>query len=286
MEANKQPTIGLVMKSLRAEFFQAMQKGAEEYTAQQDHYRLITAGTDTQTEIEQQIILVDKLVEQGVDALVVVPIDSKALVAPVVRAVRRGITVVNIDIRLDEHMLRAEGIDLTYVGPDNQTAAYTVGEMLASRLHARDKVIIIEGLPVAENAQERKAGFEKAIASAGLVLADSEPANWETSTAEEVFTRLYRKHPDIKGVFCCNDAMALGVINVMRKSGLTPGQIPIVGFDNDDAMQALLGEGWLLATIDAYGSQMAVQGIEYALQIINGRLGGGIHSTPFKLIYR
>lgn len=284
MEINQPLTIGLVMKSLRAEFFQAMQKGAEEYTARQNRYRLISVGTDTQTEIERQVELVDELAEQGVDALIVVPIDSKALVAPVARAVRRGITVVNIDIRLDEAMLKAEGINLAYVGPDNLTAARTVGKTLASRLAVGEKVILIEGLPVAENAQQRKAGFEQAIVSAGLFLADSVPADWETQTAEEVFALLYKRHPDIKGVFCCNDAMALGAINVMKRLGLTPGEIPVVGFDNDEAMQPLLNEGWLLATIDAYGSQMAVQGIERALQIIDGAPGGGVHSTPFDLI--
>lgn len=277
-------TIGLVMKSLQAEFFQAMQRGAEEHTARQERYRLIAVGTDTQTEIERQIVLIDELIAQGVDALVVVPIDSKALVAPVARAVRKGITVVNIDIRLDEALLETEGISLTYVGPDNLSAARTVGNALATRLQPGDEVLLIEGLPVAENAQQRKAGFMEAIAAAGLTLAGSAPANWETKTAEEVFAGLYASHPKTKAVFCCNDAMALGVINVLKREGMPPGQIPVIGFDNDETMQPLLQEGWLLATIDAYGSQMAVQGIEYALQIMDGMPGGGVHSTPFELI--
>ena len=286
MEESKPLRIGLVMKSLLAEFFQTMQKGAEEYTARQHRYCLITVGTDTQTEIERQTALVDELTAQNVDAMVIVPIDSKALVAPVARAVRKGIKVVNIDIRLNEALLKAEGIDLTFVGPDNLAAACAVGEMLASHLQAGDRVLVIEGLPVAENAQQRKTGFEQAIASAGLVIAGSAPANWETKAAEEVFTSLYKQHPDIKGVFCCNDAMALGVINRMKQAGLKPGEIPVVGFDNDDAMQSLLQEGWLLATIDAYGSQMAVQGIERALQIIDGQPEGGVYNTPFDLIVK
>lgn len=279
-------TIGLVMKSLQAEFFQTMQQGAEDYTARQNRYRLITAGTDTQTEIDRQIALVDELADQGADALVVVPIDSKALVAPVVRAIRKGVKVVNIDIRLDEEMLKSEGISLTYVGPDNLSAARDAGNALASHLHRGDKVLLIEGLPAAENAQQRKTGFALAITGAGLNLVGSAPANWETTTAEEVFTRLYATHPDIKAVFCCNDAMALGVINVLKTQGKRPGEILIAGFDNDAAMRPLLEEGWLTVTIDAYGSQMAVQGIEYALQIIDGMPEGGIHGTPYTLIQK
>lgn len=281
---NKLLNIGLVMKSLQAEFFQNMQQGAETYAARQNRFRLHAAGTKTQTEIEQQIALVDELANHGVDAMVVVPIDSKALVAPVVRAVRKGITVVNIDIRLDEDMLHKEGIDLTYVGPDNYRAAYDAGMEVASHLKRGDKVLQIEGLPVAENAQQRKAGFEQAIQTAGLNLAGSEPANWETDMAKDVFRQLYATHSDAKAVFCGNDAMALGVIQELKQLGKKPGEILVAGFDNDAAMQPLIQEGWMQATIDAYGSQMAVQGIEYALRIIDGEPSGGIHSTPYTLI--
>lgn len=281
---NKLLNIGLVMKSLQAEFFQNMQQGAETYAARQNRFRLHAAGTKTQTEIEQQIALVDELANHGVDAMVVVPIDSKALVAPVVRAVRKGITVVNIDIRLDEDMLHKEGIDLTYVGPDNYQAAYDAGMEVASHLKRGDKVLQIEGLPVAENAQQRKAGFERAIQTAGLNLAGSEPANWETDMAKDVFRQLYATHSDAKAVFCGNDAMALGVIQELKQLGKKPGEILVAGFDNDAAMQPLIQEGWMQATIDAYGSQMAVQGIEYALRIIDGEPSGGIHSTPYTLI--
>lgn len=286
MKTEQKLTVGLVMKSLQADFFKDMQQGAETYAAQQNRFKLISAGTNSQTEIEQQIAIVNQLVEQNVDAIVVVPIDSKALVPPVVQAIKKGITVVNIDIRLDEQMLQSEGIDLTYVGPDNFTASQTVGKELSKLLDKGDKVFLIEGLPVAENAQQRKAGFESAISEAGLYLAESVPANWETDTAEEIFATLYKKHPDVKGVFCCNDAMALGVIKALKSQGVKPGMIPVVGFDNDVAMQPYLSEGWLLATIDAYGSQMAVEGIRYAMQIIDGLPSGGIHKTPFTLIKR
>ena len=277
-------TIGLVMKSLNAEFFKSMQKGAEHFSASHDEYRLISVGTDSQTEIEEQIALIDKLVDEGVDALVVVPIDSKALVAPVVRAISRGVIVVNIDIKLDEDMLSAAGVNLTYVGPDNFTASYELGSRLSSCLNPGDKVVMIEGLPVAENAKERKAGFVKAIDERGLLLADSRPADWETYKAADVFRQIYDEHSDIKAVFCCNDAMALGVIDVLKSYGKEPGAVKVIGFDNDEAMKPLMNEGWLYGTVDAFGSQMAVEGIKQVLRTIEGLKGGGVYSTPYEII--
>jgi ribose transport system substrate-binding protein len=270
------------MKSLQAEFFQEMKKGALAFAATHDDFELITVGTNSQTEIDRQIELIDNLIQQKVDALVVVPIDSKALVPVVVKAVKAGIKVINIDIRLDETLLAQNGIELTYVGPDNATASKMVGDVLAEKVGRGAKVILIEGLAVAENAQQRKAGFLKSIEENGLQLVASEAADWETDKAEEVFSRLYAAHPDIDGVMCSNDAMALGVIKVLENDAKA-GKIAVVGFDNDASVQPLLENGKMLATIDAYGSQMAVEGIQYALKVVGGMENRGSFATRFTL---
>lgn len=280
---DSKPVIGLVMKSLQAEFFQEMKKGALEFARQQNGFELITVGTNTQTEIDLQIELIETLIQRQVDALVVVPIDSKALVSVVVKAVKAGIKVINIDIQLDEELLRRSGVELTYVGPDNETAAKTVGDVLAHKLGRDAKVIVIEGLPVAENAQQRKQGFLKAIAENGLNMVASEAADWETEKAEQVFVKLLTQHPDVDGVMCGNDAMALGVVKILQQNGMD-GKVQVVGFDNDASVQSLLKSGVLLATIDAFGSQMAVQGIQYALKVLDGMENKGKYTTAFKLI--
>lgn len=69
-------------------------------------------GTATQTEVEEQVDLMYSLIHQQVDAIVLVPIDSKALVQPVVEAVRKGVPVINIDIRLDTQLLEQAGVEV------------------------------------------------------------------------------------------------------------------------------------------------------------------------------
>jgi ribose transport system substrate-binding protein len=155
----EKPIIGLVMKSLEAEFFQEMKKGALAFAEQENSFHLVTVGTSTQTEIDLQIELVEKLIVEKADAIVLVPIDSKALVPVTAKAIQAGIKVINIDIQLDGELLQQAGVELTYVGPDNKTASKTVGDVLARKLGMGAKVILIEGLSVAENAQQRKAGF-------------------------------------------------------------------------------------------------------------------------------
>jgi ribose transport system substrate-binding protein len=281
----KKPLIGLVMKSLQAEFFQEMKKGALEFARNQSTFKLITVGTSSQTEIKLQIQLINSLIEKKVDAMVVVPIDSRSLVPVIVKAAKSGIKVINIDIRLDEELLQQNGIELTYVGPDNLIASQMVGNVLTKKLKPGSKVILIEGLKVAENALQRKQGFLRAITEHKLNLVASEAADWETDKAEEVFKRLYAENPEIEGVMCSNDAMAIGVIKVLEKYGKA-GKVLVVGFDNDASAQPLLKSGSLLATIDAFGSQMAVKGIEYALKVLGGMENKGSYATDFKLIIK
>lgn len=276
------PVIGLIMKSLQAEFFQEMERGACSYAKQNPAIKLITEGTNTQTEIDLQIGLIEQMIADQVDALVVVPIDSKALVPVVVKAVRAGIKVINIDIRLDEALLAENGVELTYVGPDNFTAAYQVGQVLVGQLKPGSKILMIEGLQVAENAQQRKAGFLKAIQEGGMELVGSAPADWETFQASIAFMKLFAAHPDTDAVMCCNDAMAMGVLQVLEEKGLA-GKIPVIGFDNDASVQNYLASGAMLATVDAFGSQMAVEGIRFALKVLGGMENKGSYSTPFEL---
>jgi len=280
---NQIPVVGLVMKSLQAEFFQNMKKAAVEYADKRGDLELKAVGTESQTEIEKQIQLVEELIDQGVNALVVIPIDSKALVAPVVKAVRADIEVINIDIMLDKKLLNMHHIELVFVGPDNEMAAKTVADVLARELGKRGKVIILEGVPGAINAQQRKQGFIKSIEEFGLNLLASETANWETEQAEAIFSELWQKYPDVEGVMCSNDAMAIGVINVLEAAGKTR-KIKVIGFDHDKSARPLIKEGKLLATIDCFGSQMAVLGIDYAMRALSGENHKGWIKTKMELI--
>ena len=283
--SNKLPVVGLVMKSLDAEFFQDMKKGAIDYTEKRGDLELIPVGTENQTQIEKQIQLVEEFIKQGVDAIVVIPIDSKALVPPVVKAVKAGIEVVNIDIMLDEDMLKEHDIELVFVGPDNETAAKAVGDVLAKELGKNGKVIIIEGVPAAMNAQQRKQGFLKSINEYGLDLLASGVANWETDQASSAFSSLFQQNPDVQGVMCANDAMALGVLKVLEAEGKA-GEIKVIGFDNDDSVGPLINNGKMLATIDCFGSQMAAEGINYAMRALQGEKHKGWIKTKMELIVK
>jgi ribose transport system substrate-binding protein len=274
--------IGLVMKSLNTDFFRAMTEGATEYATQHPEIELICVGTNAQTEIKEQIELTRQLIAKKMDAIVLVPIDSNELTAPAIEAVKAGIKVVNIDIKLEEKTLRDAGVEIPFLGPDNYTAAYEVAQRLSKQLSPGDKVAVLLGIMGADNASQRANGFMKSFREHRLNVTAFASANWETDQAESIFDSMIDIHPGLKAVFASNDAMALGALHVMERRNHF---LPIVGFDNDASMKPYLESGKLVATVDIFSPKMAVYGIEYAVKMLRGEApSSGEHTTPYQLI--
>jgi ribose transport system substrate-binding protein len=282
--AEGKPRVALIMKSLANEFFLTMENGAKAHQrAHAADYDLLANGIKDELDVSRQIDLVEQMVAQRVNAIVIAPADSKALVPVCKKAQAAGITVVNIDNKFDDAVLAASGAKFPFVGPDNRKGAKAVGDCLATKLKAGDKVVIIEGAPNAFNGVQRKLGFEDAMQAAGLNIVSSQSGYWETDKANQVVAALANEHPDVKAVLCANDSMALGAVAALRVAGKLD-KVLVVGFDNIAAMQQLLKEGKVLATADQHGDRLAVFGIEYALEMLKTKQAPADRETPVDLI--
>ena len=265
---DKKPKIALIMKSLANDFFSSMAKGAESHQqAHSDEYDLVVNGIKDERDLSRQVALVEEMVSSGVDAIVIAPADSKALVPALRRAREAGVVVINIDNKLDAEILQTEQISIPFVGPDNQAGAKKVGDYLATKLKAGDEVIVLEGIRTSFNGTQRRLGFEAAMKAADIKIADSQSAQWEMSMANTLASSMLSEHPNVKAILAANDSMALGALAAVRNSGKA-GEVAIVGFDNIPAVQQAIKEGQILATADQHGGELAVFGIEHALRLI------------------
>lgn len=285
--SNGKPRVALVMKSLANEFFATMAEGAKQHQlANSATYDLVVNGIKDERDLSRQVALVDEMVASGVAAIVIAPADSKALVPTLRRAMKAGVVVVNIDNRLDQQVLQQEQLRIPFVGPDNRKGAEAVGKYLASKLTAGDEVAILEGIKTSFNAQQRYLGFNDALSAAGLKVVASQSAQWETSQANTLAASMLSEHPQLKAILAANDSMALGAAAAIKAAGKT-GQVLVVGFDNISAVQQAIREDKILATADQHGDQLAVYGIEYALQLLANRDSElADRETPVDLIHR
>jgi len=279
------PEIALVMKSLANEFFKTMADGAEAHHAKNvDRYDLIINGIKNETDLGQQVNLVEQMIARGVDALVIAPADSKALVPVLKRAREAGILVVNIDNQLDREAMAQAGLVCPFVGPDNREGAREAGRVLAKHLEPGDPVAIIEGVPTAFNGQQRRMGFIDAMEEAGADIVSIQAGNWEMAPANTFASALLIRFPDLKAILCANDSMALGAVAAINSAGRT--EVKVVGFDHISAIQPMLEDGRVLSTVDQHADKLAVFGIETALQVLSGEGQPEDRSTPVDVITR
>ncbi|MDP9044215.1 MAG: sugar ABC transporter substrate-binding protein [Pseudomonadota bacterium] len=265
------PRVALVMKSLANEFFQTMQEGAKAH--QKEHaadYTLITNGIKDETDTAAQIKIVQQMLVEKVDAIVIAPADSKALVPVLKEAADKGVIVVNIDNKLDEAALKEKSLVVPFVGPDNRKGAKLVGDYLGAQLKSGDKVAILEGVSTTFNAQQRTAGFQDAMKAVGASVVSVQSGQWELDKANTVASAMLREHPDLRAILAGNDNMALGAVAAVKTAGKT-GKVLVVGYDNISAIKPMLGDGRVLATADQFGAKQAVFGIETALKAIKDK---------------
>ena len=278
------PRVALIMKSLANEFFKTMEEGAvAHHKGHSDEYDLVVVGIKNEEDVAKQIDIVELMTAQGVDAIVIAPADSKALVPVCKRAMDAGIIVVNIDNKFDAEVLAERGVKIPFVGPDNRKGARLAAEHLAKRLKAGDKVAILEGVPNAFNGIQRKLGFEGVMKAWGMNIVSSQSAYWEMAKAVPIVSALVTEYADLKAVLCANDSMALGAVSALNAAGKAD-QVLVIGFDNILAVQELLKKGKILCTVDQHADKLALYGIEYALEMLKGKGTPADKETPVDLI--
>lgn len=191
-------------------YFDTLRRSLEN-TLGENEYRLISKnpGSDAQVQAAQ----LQELMDEGVDAVFLCPVDWEA-VTPALEALQEtGIPVINIDTQVKE-----ESLTKAYIGSDNRNAGYVCGEDLKKRCPGGGKILLLE-CPSINSINERITGFEQAIANAGFEVLDRADVNGGKEKAKEAMGEFLEKYPKIDAVMCGNDQVALGALEAVKESG-------------------------------------------------------------------
>ncbi len=263
-------SIALVMKASSNPFFAKMGEGAQK-AADSLAVPLLVATIPQETDINGQIAIVENMIVQGVDAILIAPADSKAIVNVLKKAQDQGILIFNLDNRIDAATAAGAGLTLAcYVGVDNEEGGRMAGAYLVSLMSGSGQAAMLEGIRGVDNAEARKRGFLQAVAGSAVNVVASQSANWAQDQGLDVFANMLQANPNITGLFCANDMMALGAIQAIEQRGLT-GKIHVTSYDNLQAARTAIMQGTLHATIDQHPEQMGYWGVVLAVQGLAGQ---------------
>jgi ribose transport system substrate-binding protein len=195
--------------------------------------------------IEEQTRLVEDWIVKKPDGFVFVPVDYKALVPTVQRAIDAKIPV----SMYSNNMPDVKGA-VTYCGSDDEIIGYEVTKFLFDKMGGKGKIVHIDGVPAAITAQQRKAGFERALKETpGIELLTSQPGQYRRLPAVQVIENVMQRFPQIDAVVCANDDMAVGVVEAMTSAGRA-GKTLVTGVDVIADAATLIRDGRLFASAD------------------------------------
>ncbi|HOI93970.1 MAG TPA: substrate-binding domain-containing protein [Syntrophobacter fumaroxidans] len=224
--------IGAILITLANPFWVTVKEGYEN-TSKELAVTIDVQAAPQENSIAGQLDLLENMVVKGYDALTVHAITPQNVIPGLAKARAKGIPVVT-DKRVDIKAAREAGADPIEIAlVDFYGQGRTGGAFLAARVKAGGggRVAFIEGLPGAPQSEARKNGAIEAFkAEPSVNLVAVQPGNWDRMKAYSVASNLLQAHPDLKGIMCANDVMALAAVEAVEAAG-KQGRVAVVGID-------------------------------------------------------
>jgi ribose transport system substrate-binding protein len=246
------------------EFYITMGCGAQE-AARKAGAELDITGPD-EFAADQQTPVLNAVAAKSPDAILIAPTDTKAMFAPVQQAAETGAKIILVDTTLED-----PDVAESQIASDNLEGGRLAGEELIKLIGGEGKVMVENVNPGISTTDQRQQGFEEAIEGEegieylGTQFNDDDPAK----AAAQVKAQL-AKDPDLKGIFATNLFSAEGSANGLREAGKL-GEVKMVGFDAGPAQVEQLEEGLVQALIAQKPADIGRQGVEQAVNAIEGR---------------
>ncbi len=180
--------------------------------------------TDAADSSSRQIQDVRRLLDYGIDLLIISPTEAEGL-TPIVAEAYHRIPVILLDRSV-------EGYDYTlFIGPDNRLIGKQAGQYVVDLLgRGGGKVVEILGRSGSPPVLDRSLGFREAIEKAGnITVVDTIIADWLRDKAEDELMAWFRSHEPVDVIFAQNDAMAYGAFRAAERAGISG--VEFVGID-------------------------------------------------------
>ena len=262
--AQKPLRMGLIVKNLVNPFWVYMRQGAE-VAAKKYGVELTTYAPTKPDNVEEQIRIMEDLIQKKVDAIIIVPADSNGIVPGIERA-----NAANIPVALANSNAFG-GKVITFTGVENYAGMVQVAEYMVKKLGGKGSVVILEGVPGAQTAMDRKQAADDVLKKyPDIKVLASQTALNQRGEGMSVMENLLQRFPSIDAVFGTNDEMALGAVEALDAAKRLDKTM-VSGFDcNNDAVLAI-SQGRMVVTLDQQPGEQAASALEAAVQFLQGK---------------
>ncbi|MCO1653559.1 substrate-binding domain-containing protein [Pseudonocardia humida] len=266
-EPGEQVTIGFSAPAADHGWIAAIANNAQ---AQADQYPDVTFSPVNPTnDIAQQIAAVQTLINQRVNALVILPNDGSQLTSVGRQAMEAGIPVINLDRIFDSPLAYR-----TWIGGDNYGMGVSAGNYIGQRLRdagvANPVIGEIAGIDNLPLTQQRSQGFADALQTYGFAVGPRQAADFTAQGGQRVTANLLQAAPQLDAVWNHDDDQGIGVLAAIQQAGRSEFFM-VGGAGSANAMRAIQEDNTVLKATVTYSPSMASSAVSVARLVAQGR---------------
>lgn len=245
------------------EFYISMACGAQA-AAQELGVNLDVQGAE-KWEASLQTPIVNAVAAEQPDAVLIAPVDTQALIAPMRQLKEAGAVVVEVDTNVED-----DSIAVSTIASDNLEGGRTAAKALAEQIGERGKVLVVGQQPGISTTDQRQQGFEEELAnhpdidSIGVQYSENDPAK-----AASIVTSTLAAHPDLAGIFAVNVFSGEGAATGVQNAG-AQDKVKLVAFDATPGQVEALEAGAIQALVVQKPLEIGRMGVEQAVAALKG----------------
>jgi ribose transport system substrate-binding protein len=273
--AGEQKTIGLTLITYNNPFFSVI-KSAARKAAEARGYAF--REHDAHFDSNKQAAAIEDFLAQGVDAILLNPVDSAAIVKSVEKANQKGVPVITIDISADGGKLA------TFVASDNFKLGVLTGEYIAERLKGSGKVALLTHSTVTSG-QNRQKGLRSVLDKhPGIRIVAEQGTRGERLAAVSITENILTANPKLDAIWAVNDPTALGALQAVKQAK-RDSELFLVAIDGSpEAVDAIKQGGAFAASAAQYPEKMAKAAVEQAARAMQGEKLEPFHAIEGSLV--
>jgi ribose transport system substrate-binding protein len=269
--------IAVIPKGNANIFWQSVHAGAAK-AAREKGAEIVWNGPPSETDYTGQLQIADAMINRRVDAIVLAPIDRKAMVSVVERAAREKVPMIIYDSGIDTDNY------VSRVATDNYKAGQMAAERIGKILDGKGTIAIVAVQPGGASTEAREKGFEDLIHSKfpGIQIVDKRFGMADIAKSLMVSENILISHPDLDALFASNESSTMGAAQALR--GRRGRKIKLVGFDASPTLLDDLRSSLIDSLIVQDPFKMGYESVMAAINKLDGKPVSKTNDLEPKLI--
>lgn len=261
-EATDGPKLGAAMINLSHPFYNNMVIAGD--VAADDFGASIT-WKSAEGSLENQIAIIENFIEQGMDAILIDPIDAKAIAPAIAKVHAAGA----IPITMGNFVDTPYNVNTLY---NDYEDFKTLTEMMAAYIGFEGNVAVLVGSPGNFVSDMRQAGFEDGVKQfADINVLSLQPSDWDPVKGLQIVENWLTTYPEIDAFMCVSDGVTLGAIEGFRNAGRLD-EIAIFSYDGDKETSELMKEGVIQGNLLTGSKRVGYWNVKTAALLASGEI--------------